>query len=236
MEEARAAILVVDDEESVRDIVSRKLKSEGYDCETASDGEEALWKSFMRDFDMMLLDIRMPGLSGMEVLDKMVVDHPDTCVVMITAISDIQTAVDAMKIGAYDYLTKPFNLDDLVVRVDRALERRRLILENRDYQLRLEQKVTRQVGQIQRYHDEALDALSREQKAIAELDEIRGPNDWETVSLTAPRGLLWLLVALVKKLSRLLGGGASDSGDSELIAVDIMADTADSDESRREPS
>lgn len=214
MEEARAAILVVDDEESVRDIVSRKLKSEGYDCETASDGEEALWKSFMRDFDMMLLDIRMPGLSGMEVLDKMVVDHPDTCVVMITAISDIQTAVDAMKIGAYDYLTKPFNLDDLVVKVDRALERRRLILENRDYQLRLEQKVTRQVGQIQRYHDEALDALSREQKAIAELEEIRGHNEEETSGLRAPPGLPGLLRAFAGKLSRLFGSGKPNTEDS----------------------
>ena len=173
MDEHRATILTVDDEESIRDILCRKLQSLGYNCEVAADGNEALWKAFMQDFDLVLMDIKMPGLSGMEVLPKLATDHPDTCVIMLTAISDIQTAVEAMKLGAYDYLTKPFNLDDLVMRVERALERRRLVLENREYQQRLEEKVEQQAGKIRQYHSEAEQALSREQAALAELEAAR---------------------------------------------------------------
>ena len=213
MQKPRGTILIVDDEETIRDIVSRKLQSEEYDCELASDGEEALWKAFMRDFDLILLDIRMPGLSGMDVLKKVVVDHPDTCVVMITAISETQTAVEAMKLGAYDYLTKPFNLDDLLAKVERALERRRLILENREYQLRLERKVTRQAGQIQQYHDEVLDTLSREQKAIAELEEIRRSQSKGSEGSNGAEGTPGLFKRLAKKMSRLFGGGMPGSPD-----------------------
>ena len=121
MSEAKATILIIDDEEPIRNAVSRKLQSEGYNCVIATDGNEALWKVFMQDFDLMLLDIKMPGMSGMEVLSQVVTNNPDIGVVMITAIGDSQTAVEAMKLGAYDYVTKPFNLDDLVIRVERGL-------------------------------------------------------------------------------------------------------------------
>ena len=174
MEEARGTILIVDDEGSIRDILCRKLESEGYNCVVAVNGREALWKAFMQDFDLVLMDIKMPGLSGMEALPKMVTDHPDTCVVMLTAVSDLETAVEAMKVGAYDYLTKPFNMDDLIMKVERALERRRLVLENREYQLRLEQRIEQQAGQIRQYHSEAAEALVREQEALTELEATRG--------------------------------------------------------------
>ena len=141
MEKAKGIILIVDDEESIRDLLSTKLKADGYDCEVAADGNEALWKAFMKDFDIVLLDIKMPGLSGMEVLSRIVIDHPDTSVVMVTAVLDTKTAVEAMRQGAYDYVTKPFNLDDLGARIKRALEKRRLILENKEYQRRLNQKI-----------------------------------------------------------------------------------------------
>jgi len=214
MEEARGTIMVVDDESSIRDIVSRKLESAGYECEVASDGEEALYKAFMQDFDLMLLDIRMPGLSGMEVLKKMVVDHPDTGVVMITAISETQTAVEAMKLGAFDYLTKPFNLDDLLVRVEKALERRRLILGNRAYQLRLEQKVTRQVGQIQQYHNEVLDALSREQKALEELEDTRRWQNGEGTGDAEAEEPAGLIKGFTRRLSRFFRGEPPESKES----------------------
>jgi PAS domain S-box-containing protein len=159
MDETKAAILVVDDEEVIRDILCRKLGADGYECDVASDGKEALGKASMRDFDMVLMDIKMPGLSGMEALPQMVIDHPDTSVVMLTALADAKTATEAMSKGAYDYLTKPFDLDDLVMRVRRALERRRLVLENREHRLHLEQRVEQQEGQIQQY-DEKLHRLS----------------------------------------------------------------------------
>jgi DNA-binding NtrC family response regulator len=214
MEERRATILTVDDEESIRDILCRKLQSLGYNCEVAADGNEALWKAFMHDFDLVLMDVKMPGLSGMEVLPKIITDHPDTCVIMLTAISDIQTAVEAMKLGAYDYLTKPFNLDDLVMRVERALERRRLVLENREYQRQLEQKVEQQAGKIRHYHSAAEDALTREQAALAELEAARlslsnephaEEQEGSPSSRTGP--------GFTRKLTHLLGGRNTDQLD-----------------------
>jgi DNA-binding response OmpR family regulator len=166
MEQAKVTILIVDDEEAIRGILSRKLEVDGYHCEVAADGKEALWKAFMKDFDLVLMDIKMPGLSGMEALPQIVTNHPDTCVIMMTAVVDTDTAVQAMKLGAYDYVTKPFDLDDLGMRVGKALERRKLVLENRDHQLRLEQKIHQQTWQIQKYYREAVEALSREQMAL----------------------------------------------------------------------
>jgi len=214
MDEHRTTILTVDDEESIRDIICRKLRSLGYHCEVASDGNEALWKAFMQDFDLVLMDIKMPGLSGMEVLPKLATDHPDTCVIMLTAVSDIQTAVEAMKLGAYDYLTKPFNLDDLVMRVERALERRRLTLENREYQRRLEQRIEEQAGKLRQYCSQTEQALGREQAALAELEAARqslgedppepGRDD------ESPKPSL----GLARKLSSLLGSRDADQPDN----------------------
>ena len=184
----------------------------------AASGTEALWEAFMRDFDLVLMDIRMPGLSGMETLPKMVTDHPDTCVVMLTAVSDTETAVEAMKLGAYDYLTKPFNMDDLVMRVERALERRRLVLENKEHQLRLEQKVEQQAGKLQQYHSEAMDALVREQAALAELQATR----------RSRRGF-------ARKLSQILGVGTSDSSGEGSGAAHIQTGAASGEAQSQSP-
>lgn len=132
MNEDKGTILVVDDDQAVRSVVSRKMQAEGYNCMTAADGKEALETTAMQSFDMVLLDIKMPGVSGMEILSQMATENPDTCIIMITAVADTRTAVEAMKLGACDYVTKPFNLNDLSMRVEKALERKRL---NKDYQL-----------------------------------------------------------------------------------------------------
>ncbi|MFC2062949.1 HD-GYP domain-containing protein [Chloroflexota bacterium] len=98
--------------------------------------------------DLVLLDIRMPGKLGTELLPKIKAAYPDTAVIMATAIADTQTAIRCMQVGAYDYVTKPFNLDEVILSVDRALEKRRLELENRDYQRHLEHKVDIQARKI----------------------------------------------------------------------------------------
>lgn len=147
MQSARGTILVVDDEESVRNIVARKLRSDGYDCELASNGREAVETAARQHFDLVLTDVKMPGMSGIEVLSQMVADHPDTGVVMITAMADAQTAVEAMKLGAYDYVTKPFDLETLGLRVEKALERRKLLQENKDYRLQLSEQALRESKQ-----------------------------------------------------------------------------------------
>jgi len=177
MEEAKGTILIVDDEESIRNIISRRLESEGYSCEVASDGKEALWKAFIKDFDLVLMDIKMPGMSGLEALPQMVTHHPDTCVLMLTAVIDADTAIEAMKLGAYDYVTKPFDLDDLTMRVDKALERRSLILEKREYDVNLEQKLRQQTEQMHQYYQEAIQALSREQLALEESEVESKPQE-----------------------------------------------------------
>lgn len=173
MDETRAAILIVDDEEMIRNILCRKLQAEGYYCVTAADGKDALNKVFMQDFDIVLLDIKMPGVSGIELLPKILVDHPDTGVVMVTAATDVDIAVKAMKLGAYDYVAKPFDMQDLVIRIEKALERRKLLLENREYHLRLEDKLKEQAVQIEEYYRKAIEGLALEQIALEKSEPVR---------------------------------------------------------------
>ena len=144
----KARILIADDEPVIRNILSRKLIGEGYECTEASDGTRALNELKTCTFDLVLLDINMPGKSGTDVLREMRAKYPDTAVIMITAISDVGTAIKSMKMGAHDYVIKPVDLKMLLVSVDRALDKRRLILENKSYQLHLEEKVEEQTREI----------------------------------------------------------------------------------------
>jgi PAS domain S-box-containing protein len=137
MAESKASILIVDDEEPIRMAVCRKLQAVGYDCTTVASGEEALETASTHDFDLVLMDVKMPGLSGLETLPHIIEHKPDTAVVMATAVADAETAIEAMKLGAYDYVTKPFSLEALRMRVEKALERKTLLKENRDYKLRM---------------------------------------------------------------------------------------------------
>jgi DNA-binding NtrC family response regulator len=104
-------ILIVDDDESITDLLSAGLEeNEGYHCFAVATGERALEKLSENNIDVMLLDLRLPGISGMDVLSEASLTCPDTPVIVITGVEDIQTAVDAMKLGAADYITKPFDL------------------------------------------------------------------------------------------------------------------------------
>ncbi len=125
-------ILVVDDEEIVLASCRRGLAENGNSVDTASGGAEALKKVDEGEYDVVLLDIMMPGMDGLEVLQRIKETHPDVEVVMVTGLSQIETAVRSMKLGAFDYLPKPFDPDELKVVVERALERRRLLRENID--------------------------------------------------------------------------------------------------------
>jgi DNA-binding NtrC family response regulator len=127
-----ARILVVDDEEIVLRSCQRILGGGAYEVETAQDGLEALKKIAGDHFDVLVLDIMMPKIGGLEVLQRVKESHPDIDVIMITGLSQIETAVKAMKLGAFDYLPKPFDPDELKLVVQRALERRQLLQENLD--------------------------------------------------------------------------------------------------------
>ena len=144
----KAKVLIVDDEIRVREILTRKLSDNGYHCLTAPDGNSALKLLKAEPFELVLLDIMMPGKSGSEVLHEIKLTYPDTAVIMITAVADVQTAISLMRMGAHDYIIKPIELNVLSLSLDRALEKRELIIENRDYQLHLEKRVEDQTTKI----------------------------------------------------------------------------------------
>jgi putative two-component system response regulator len=160
MDRKKGVILLVDDEAMIRRLLSQKLSAEGYRCEQAANAEQALEKLEEDSIELVILDIRMPGKSGLELLSEIKAKYPDTAVVMATAIDDASTAINCMKAGAYDYVTKPFNLDEVSFSVRRALEKRRLELENRDYQQHLEQKVEEQAQKIRASFFNAITALA----------------------------------------------------------------------------
>ncbi len=135
-------ILVVDDDPLMLDFLREALARQGYRVDTAEDGEEALKKVKVGEYDLVITDVRMPGVDGMTVLESVRRDFPETDVVVITAYGTIRNAVEAMRKGAYDYLTKPVSVDEVELVVSRALERRKLIREN----VRLRQELERVQG------------------------------------------------------------------------------------------
>jgi len=133
-----AAILIVDDEHYVRLAVKRILENAGFSCTTASDTAEARACLKERSFDLILSDINMPGESGLELLKHVKAEHPDWAVIMMTVIDDPSVADKAMDLGAYDYITKPFESNELVIHVNNALRRRDLEMENLAHREKLE--------------------------------------------------------------------------------------------------
>ena len=123
-------ILVVDDEKGLREVLSIMLKRTGYAVIEASDGEEAIGHINKEIFDLVITDLRMPKADGMAVLKAVKSSSPETVVLVVTAFATADSAVDAMKQGAYDYLTKPFQVDEVQLIIRNALEKRRLSTEN----------------------------------------------------------------------------------------------------------
>jgi len=135
---ADARILVVDDERSMREVLFSMLKNEGYDVTVAEGGEAAIEAARRENFDAIITDVRMPKVDGLQVLKAAKELSPSTVVIMITAFGSSETAVEAMKLGAYDYITKPFKYDEVTLNIKRALERKRLREENLNLKRRLE--------------------------------------------------------------------------------------------------
>lgn len=134
----KGRILVVDDEPNARKALSEILTDEGYAVETASDGFRALGALPTMEPDLVLTDLKMPGLDGLSVLQRVREFDPDTAVVVMTAFGAVDTAVKAMREGAADYLAKPLNTDELLIVIERALERVRLRKETRQLRSQLE--------------------------------------------------------------------------------------------------
>jgi putative nucleotidyltransferase with HDIG domain len=159
-------ILVVDDEEAIREVVSTMLESKGYRCTAVSNGRAAQDQVKRVTPDLVLSDMIMPEMDGIKLLDWIRNYDPEVPVIMVTAIHDISTALEAIRRGAYDYILKPFEKDQLFLGVGRALQHRRLVAENRNYQRNLEQQVEERTAQLsgalvqlEQSYDDTLEAL-----------------------------------------------------------------------------
>mgnify|MGYP001267460624 CR=1 FL=1 len=140
MNNLSAKILIIDDKENIRRLLSSSLSDHGYEIETAENGLEGMGKFQDTIFDIVITDVRMPGMNGLEVLEAVKEINPDTCVIVITAFSDMDDAIKAMKSGACDYLRKPFKLNEIRQAVEKALITKNLLIENRLLRREVEEK------------------------------------------------------------------------------------------------
>lgn len=139
METENARILIVDDEKAVRESLANWFRDEGYGVDVAESGKEALAKLTHSNWDVFLIDIRMPGMDGLELQRKLKEAQPDATVIIMTAYASVETAVEGMKQGAYDYIIKPFDPDDLEHTIRNAVERKQLVSENRQLRTKIDE-------------------------------------------------------------------------------------------------
>ena len=144
------SVLVVDDEEPIRNALKKFLAQQQFEVYTAASGEEALEQLARHKISLMLCDVRMPGISGLDLVPRAIESEPDLAILMLTAVNDATNAALCMQRGASDYLTKPIELADLSRAVQRALKRREMALENRQLNQWLKEEVTTRTAELQR--------------------------------------------------------------------------------------
>ena len=162
-------ILVVDDEEAVRNLLQRILEETGYTVTTAANGQEAIYKLSLGEAKIILLDMKMPGMSGIEVLQKLEEEWPKYCILMVTAVTDLQTTVDALKLGACDYITKPFDREDVKQKLIKAIQKHHRLSQDKKHYDQLQKSIVEQTSQMQEQFAELVNSLSRENKLVHQL-------------------------------------------------------------------
>ncbi|KPK89625.1 MAG: hypothetical protein AMJ94_11665 [Deltaproteobacteria bacterium SM23_61] len=198
-------VMIVDDEKVIRDSFSRVLLKEGYRVETAESGRLALERIAEEPPDVLLLDLKMPGLDGMEILRELKEQVPDVVSIMITGYPTIESAVKAVKMGAYDYLTKPCSPEEIRIAVARAAERRKLVWENEKLRRQLEGRMI----------PDLIVGESRAMRGVLEIVRKVAPTE-STVLITGESGTGKELIA--KAIHQL-----SPRKDKEFIPVDCSA-------------
>jgi putative nucleotidyltransferase with HDIG domain len=143
----------------IRRLLHVKLSRQGCHCEEAGNAIEALGKMRAYAADLIMLDMKMPGKSGMDLLSELKASYPNTAVIMATAVAETNLAIQCMRLGADDYITKPFNLDEVVLSVEKTLEKRILEQQIKEYQEQLQKKVEEQTGEIRRLFLGSIEAL-----------------------------------------------------------------------------
>ncbi len=156
---ARNHVLVVDDELSVRELLADTLDAYGYPVRTARSAAEGFRIVREGEIHLVLSDIDMPGESGLELLRKIKAHDADVDVIMVTGVVDVETAIGAIRDGASDYVAKPFNIEEVRIVVERTLEKRALILENRAHQIHLEEIVAQRTRELEKSYEATLQAL-----------------------------------------------------------------------------
>ena len=149
-ETAGRRVLVVDDEDSIRNAIGKFLKARGYEVEVVENGIEAVEALQRERFDVMLCDVRMPGMSGTEVVPRAMELRPDLAVLMLTAVNDAPTATEVLAQGAMDYLMKPVELDELAKAVERALRKRDLEIQQRNVERMIREEVALRTEELRR--------------------------------------------------------------------------------------
>ena len=206
-EETASRILVIDDEESIREMLAQALEIGGFQVETATDGMEGLEKfNVDKSFDVILTDLMMPKVNGMQVLEEVKKLDPTVELIMLTGFGGNESAIEAMKKGAYDYLQKPTNVEELFITVQKAIERRRLSEENRQYQRNLERIVkqrTHELSETKNFLQSVLDSSL----------------DYSIVAT----GLNGLITLFNKGSERLTGYSAKDT-EAKMTIYDLVPD------------
>jgi putative nucleotidyltransferase with HDIG domain len=154
-------ILIVDDDPAIREVLLESLRESGYQCTTAGDGVDALQRFRSSSFNLLVSDIDMPQMDGVRLLREVKAIRPETEVIMLTGMLDLDVAIRAIRMGASDYLTKPFNLEQVRITVERAIEKQRLVLENREYRETLEARVAERTAALSRKTHEVEDLFRR---------------------------------------------------------------------------
>src|SRR5262245_52916653 len=166
-------ILVVDDDAAAREILGEAVAPVASEIATAESVREALVRLASAPYDLILSDIEMPGARGTDLLRDARNACPDIDIVMVTGLTDVGTAIQAMRLGASDYVTKPFNLDEVRIVVERTWEKRRLIRENRAYQQNLESKVSERTAELRQAYQQIEDTYQATLEALTQALDMR---------------------------------------------------------------
>jgi putative two-component system response regulator len=181
----KASILVVDDEVSVGEVICEWLRYDGYSCDYAPGAVAALELCRQKYYDLLISDITMPGVSGLELLQRIKPLYPDLAVVIATAVDNRDTASNALKLGADGYVIKPFNMNEFLINIANILEKNRLALESSKYKEELEEKVRERTADVRR----------REEEIALRLITATGCRDGETGAHVKRLGLYCVVMA-----------------------------------------
>ena len=151
----RGKILIVDDEPTIRETLSLVLREENFQCELAENGAEGLNRVKEKNFDLIITDLKMPEMGGLELMERAMTISPKTSVIIITAYASLESAIQALQFGAYDYIIKPLDFDDVILRINRLMEHRELLNENEFLRREVQEKfnVTNIIGESEPMQD-----------------------------------------------------------------------------------